>query len=128
MIGRSLQGAGKMRKSRGFTLIELMVVITILAIILAIIEHFVDTEDFTSDEGVHAGPDDIVGGDPAGVAAHVVMLPMSANNHIYRPANEALLLLRSYAGKWGAHNGIVDISPPFPTKTGRYFRKLVSKL
>ncbi len=99
-----------------------------LAIILAIIEHFVDTEDFTSEEGVHAGPHDIVGGDPAGVAAHVVMLPMSANNHVYRPANEALLLLRSYAGKWGAHDGIVDISPPFPTKTARYFRKLLSKL
>jgi hypothetical protein len=98
------------------------------SIILAIIEHFVDTEDFTSDEGVHSGPDEIVGDYPAKVAAHTQVLPMSADNHIYMPSNEALLQLRAYAGKWGGHDGTVDDSPPFTPKTGRFFRKLLDKL
>ena len=103
-------------------------VILAISIILAIIEHFVDTEDFTSEEGVHAGPDDVVAEHPGKVAAHVLVLPMSRGNHIYQPRHEALLALRAYAGKWGGQDGIVDKSPPFATKTGRYFRKLIDKL
>ena len=53
---------------------------------------------------------------------------MSRGNHIYQPRHEALLALRAYAGKWGGQDGIVDKSPPFATKTGRYFRKLIDKL
>jgi hypothetical protein len=96
-----------------------------ISIILAIIEHFVDTEDFTSDDGLHGGPDAVVGEDPARVASHVMVLPMSADNHIYEPRHEDLLALRAFAGKWGGHDGIVDKSPPFAPKTGRYFRKLI---
>ena len=103
-------------------------VVLVLAIILAIIEHFVDTEDFTSDEGVHGGPDEVLGDDPARVASHVLTLPMSAGNHIYQPRHSDLLALRSYAGKWGGHDGIVDKSPPFAPKSGRYFRKLLGAL
>jgi len=99
-----------------------------ITIILAIIEHFVDTEDFTSNDGVHAGPEDIVAGKTAPVAAHVLVLPMSADNHIYMPANEALLALRAYAGTWGGRDSTMDHSPPFTPKTGRFFRKLLSKL
>ena len=51
-----------------------------------------------------------------------------AGNHIYQPRHADLLALRSYAGKWGGHDGIVDKSPPFAPKTGRYFRKLLDKL
>jgi hypothetical protein len=99
-----------------------------ISIILAIIEHFVDTEDFTSDEGLHGGPDAIVGQDPARVASEVLVLPMSGGNHIYQPRHEDLLALRAFAGKWGGHDGIVDKSSPFEPKTGRYFRKLIEKL
>ena len=99
-----------------------------ISIILAILEHFIDTEDFTSEEGVHSGPDAVVGEHPGKVAGHVLVLPMSKGNHIYQPRHEALLALRAYAGKWGGQDGIVDKSPPFATKTGRYFRKLVDKL
>jgi len=99
-----------------------------ISIILAILEHFIDTEDFTSDDGLHGGPDAIVGDDPARVASRVLVLPMSAGNHIYQPRHAALLALRAYAGKWGGHDGIVDKSPPFATKTARYFRKLVDSL
>ena len=53
-------------------------VVLAISIILAIIEHFVDTEDFTSDEGVHSGPDEVVGNHPAKVASHVLALPMSS--------------------------------------------------
>ena len=55
-------------------------------------------------------------------------LARPAGNHIYQPRHADLLALRSYAGKWGGHDGIVDKSPPFAPKTGRYFRKLLDKL
>jgi hypothetical protein len=99
-----------------------------LVIIIAIIEHFVDTEDFTSDEGVHSGPGEDVGSDPAAVTQRVIVMPMSADNHIYLPQNDELLRLRAYAGTWGGHDGPFDISPSFVTKTGRYFRKLLDSL
>lgn len=102
-------------------------VILVVAIILSIIEHFIDTEDYTSEDGIHGGPDAISG--PA-VSQRVIVLPMSSDNHIYngRPENEDLLLLRSYAGKWGGNDGIVDHSPAFEVKTARYFRKLLDGL
>jgi hypothetical protein len=106
-------------------LLILAPLVLVIAIILAILEHFIDTEDFTSDEGVHGGPDEVVGEDPLRVASEVLTLPMSADNHIYQPRHEDLLALRAYAGKWGGHDGIVDKSPPFAPKTARYFRKLL---
>jgi hypothetical protein len=87
--------------------------VLVVSIILAILEHFIDTEDFTSDDGLHGGPEDIVGEDPLRIASRVLTLPMSAGNHIYQPRHEDLLALRAYAGKWGGHDGIVDKSPPF---------------
>jgi hypothetical protein len=102
--------------------------ILVLPVILAMIEHFVDTEDYTSDDGVHAGPEDIIGDDPTRVALSVQVLPMSADDHIYQPQHEAFLALRAYAGKWGGQDGVIDKSPPFAPKTGRYFRKLLDNL
>jgi hypothetical protein len=60
----------------------------------------------------------------------VIVLPMSSDHHIYdgQPDTQDLLLLRSYAGKWGGHDGIVDNSPKFVAKSGRYFRKLLSAI
>lgn len=99
-----------------------------LLIISLIIEHFTDTEDITSEDGIQTGPEDVVGGQPTAVGNRLVVMPMSADNHIYQPANEELLRLRAYAGLWGAHNGLIDHSPVFQTKTGRYFRKLISQM
>lgn len=97
-------------------------------IILSIIEHFIDTEDFTSDDGIRTGPEEVVGSHEAAVGNRLIVLPMSADNHIYMPANEELLRLRSFAGKWGGHDGVVDKSPVFRSKTGRYFRKLLGQV
>jgi hypothetical protein len=98
-----------------------------ISIILAILEHFIDTEDFTSEEGVHGGPG-VDAADPTGVATHVLSLPMSANRHIYDGNHDDLLALRAYPGKWGGDDGIVDKSPPFPPKTKRYLNKLFDSL
>jgi hypothetical protein len=106
-------------------------IILVVAIILSIIEHFVDTEDFTSEDGVHGVPPDQLGGLATGVATHVNVLPMTLKDHIYKPTTpdeEKLLALRAYAGKWGGHNGTADKSHPFTPKTARYLRKLLDKL
>ena len=98
-----------------------------ISIILAILEHFIDTEDFTSEEGVHGGPG-VDATDPAAITTHVLALPMSANRHIYDGGHNDLLALRAYPGKWGGHDGMVDKSPPFPPKTKRYLNKLFHNL
>ena len=102
-----------------------------LLILSLIIEHFTDTEDITSDDGIRTGPEGVVGDHPTAVANRLVVMPMSADNHIYQPENpenEQLLRLRAYAGKWGANDGIIDHSSTFRAKTGRYFRKLLSQM
>jgi hypothetical protein len=99
-----------------------------LALILAMLEHFIDTKDFTSEDGVSSGPDDPTAEDPNAFASQLIAVPMSADNHIYMPANENLLLLHSFAGKWGGHDGLVDKSPDNLPKTARYFRKLLKGL
>jgi hypothetical protein len=106
-------------------------VIVVVAIIVAIIDCVLfDTEDFTSEDGIHSGPDGLIAGDPAGVIQRVIVLPMSSDHHIYDGQSDTqdLLLLRSYAGKWGGHDGIIDNSPKFVAKSGRYFRKLVDAM
>lgn len=106
------------------------IVIPVLILSL-IIEHFTDTEDITSDDGIRTGPPDVVGDHPTAVANRLVVMPMSAENHIYGTEpedNEDLLRLRAYPGKWGAHDGIIDHSSTFRAKTGRYFRRLLSHL
>ena len=95
-------------------------------VILAIIEHFQDTHDFTSEDGIRTGPADVVNGHPDGVPGRLVVVPMSADDHIYEPQNADLLRLRAFAGTWGGHHGLIDHSPPFSVKTGRYLRKLLS--
>ncbi len=100
----------------------------VAGILTSIIDHFVDTEDYTSDDGIRTGPSDVVGDHPRAVAHAVEVLPMSGDNHIYQAQNADLLRLRAYPGKWGGHDGFIDKSPRFEAKTGRYFRKLLRSL
>jgi hypothetical protein len=100
----------------------------IVAIIASIIDHFVDTEDKTSDDGIRTGPKNVVGDHPAAVDNRIIMMPMSNDEHIYEPEHKDLLRLRAFAGNWGGHKGTFDYSSPFTPKTGRYFRKLLASL
>ena len=95
-----------------------------LGLLFSFADFFIDTEDFTSDDGIHGGPQDLLGNDPAFVRTQVQVLPMSAQGHIYLAAQSDRLAHRAYAGKWGGHDGLIDKSPTFKVKTGRYFRKL----
>lgn len=99
-----------------------------VAIILHILEHFVDTEDFTSDDGVRTGPGTNPGSDPLAVAFRLQVLPMSGDNHIYQSENRDLLTVSAFPGHLGGHDGVVDESPRCRPKTGRYFRKLLGKV
>ena len=53
---------------------------------------------------------------------------MSAGNHIYQPRHEDAAGAARLRRQVGRPDGIVDKSPPFAPKTGRYFRKLLDKL
>ncbi|WP_329439751.1 hypothetical protein [Streptomyces canus] len=97
-------------------------------VVLAMIECFQDTHDFTSDDGIRTGPAAAVDGHPAGIATDLVVLPMSVDNHIYQPQNADLLRLRAFPGKWGANDGPRNRSGPLEAKSGRYFRKLLQHL
>ena len=97
-------------------------------VLAAIWEHFQDTEDFTSDEGVRAGPDDVTDGHSLAVDGELVVLPMSKDEHLYESRHADLLRLRAFAGKWGGDDGIIDKSPAFSVKTARYFRRLVQNM
>lgn len=99
-----------------------------VAILVSIIDHFVDTEDKTSVDGIHSGSPDVATDEVRAVDTQVVMIPMSAEQNIYQAEHEELLKLVAFPGKWGGHDGLIDQSPPFTAKTGRYFRKLLRNL
>jgi hypothetical protein len=103
-------------------------VVLAAALIVAIIDHFVDTEDKTSEDGIFTAPEDALEDDALAVLQRLLVMPMSADRHIYQPSEEDLLRLRAFAGKWGGHDGLIDKSPRFKAKTGRYFRRLLAKL
>lgn len=100
----------------------------VLAFIVSIIDHFIDTEDKTSHNGIHTSPGGVTGDDPRQAAKRVQVMPMSGDVHIYQHGQKDLLRLRAFAGKWGGHDGLIDKSSPYVAKTGRYFRKLLSYL
>ena len=104
-------------------------------ILMMIIEHFDDPQDVTSEDGIRSVPEGTTGEnpleDPLTVETRIVTLPMTEEDHIYKPdppEYRELLRLRSFAGKWGGHNGFINHSPQYETKTGRYFRKLLKNL
>jgi hypothetical protein len=105
-----------------------------ILLIAAIIEHFVDAEDETTDNGVRTGPSIPVGG--SNFAHELLVTPLSSiidGLNLYQagfdPPASGLdpceLARRAYRGKWGAHDGTADHSSQWETKTARYFRKFV---
>lgn len=102
-------------------------ILPVLALIAAITEHFVDSEDLTSDDGASIGPGPA---DPANLRfdRRVEVTPLSdigSDLNIYQPAQRAALALRGFVGKWGADDGSVDKSPAWKNKTDRYFRRFL---
>jgi len=105
----------------------------VLGLIFAIAEHFVDSEDETSDGGTFTGPPDDINLEdpdigPRFFETEIITTPLSGeppNSHIYTEGNRDALAVRSFTGRWGAHNNRIDHSGPFDNKTGRYFRKFI---
>ena len=114
----------------------------VVLLIVAIVEHFVDAEDVTSDNGASTGP----GPDPpeggTSFAKQLIVTPLSriaasdgaqADLNLYQAAipgaaappgfDLAHLARRAYPGKWGASDGTRDHSSRWENKTERYFRK-----
>jgi hypothetical protein len=104
----------------------------ISAILLAgLVEHLVDSEDKTSDDGVSIGP-----GQPdvpnLKFDKTIEVTPLSAfdgkeGENIYQRDSRALLALRGYPGKWGGDDGFINKSAPWKNKTDRYFRQFLAR-
>jgi len=115
------------------TWVEVLGTITLilpaLALLAGILEHFVDSEDETSDNGVSVGPGE-PDADPASLefAKQIEVTPLSdilADVNIYQDAFRAIRAMRGYHGKWGGDDGTVDHSAPWENKTARYFRRFL---
>ena len=113
--------------------------VLIILLLTAIVEHFADAEDETTDNGASTGP----GPDPpAGGRAfpnEVIVTPLSDilnGLNLYQagldppppglPFDKAALSRRAYPGKWGGTSGTVDHSAAWENKTARYFRKFLA--
>jgi hypothetical protein len=106
-------------------------------LIAAIVEHFVDAEDQTSDNGVHTGPESSTPAGPTTFPTELNVAPVSDiqnDVNLYQagltpPGNNldlAELARRAYPGKWGGHDGVADHSATWGDKTPRYFKKFLS--
>ena len=116
-------------------------VVVLVLLLIAIAEHFADSEDETSDNGASTGPEPEPGTDPGPLVfpSRRVVTPLSAiaepgkDLNAYQaaldspPANVSLadLTRRAFPGTWGAHDGLRDHSPKWENKTARYFRKFL---
>jgi hypothetical protein len=104
-------------------------ILPVLALLAGIIEHFVDSEDETSDNGVSVGPSE-PDPDPAKLefAKQIEVTPLSnivTDVNIYQPAFRPTRAIRGYNGKWGGDEGTIDHSSPWENKTARYFRRFL---
>ena len=99
-----------------------------LIIIAAMIEHFIDVEDETSDSGGFTDNNTPDGSDNRHFQSTVETTPLSAVNNIYKNNDLEALAVRSYQGKYGGTSGIKNNSGTFKNKSGRYFRKLTRNL
>jgi hypothetical protein len=112
----------------GLLVIVLAGPILVIALLVSILDHFIDTEDFTSDDGIHSGPDSRIEGDPQGVRCELSVVPLSGDRHIYQPEFSRLLSELSFPGKLGGTSGLFSKSSAMSPKTARYFRKLLREL
>jgi hypothetical protein len=108
-----------------------------LLLIAAIVEHFVDAEDQTSDNGARTGPDSSTPAGPTTFPFELNVAPVSDiqnDVNLYQagltPPGDNLdlaeLARRAYPGKWGGHDGVADHSATWGDKTPRYFKKFLS--
>ncbi len=102
-----------------------------LAVVAGIVEHFVDAEDETSDNGALIGPGE-PDPDPASLEfeKRIEVTPLSdiqddVNIYQDNPALRAALAVRGFPGTWGGNDGFIDKSPPWENKTARYFRRFL---
>jgi hypothetical protein len=102
-------------------------VLVALVVLAGILEHFVGTDDVTSDNGVSVGP-----GEPDHAnlkfEKKIEVTPLSNiedDANIYKPAFRATRAIRGYQGNWGGDNDLVSHSAPWENKTARYFRNFL---
>lgn len=98
-----------------------------LVLLAGVVEHFVDSEDQTSDDGASIGPGPA---DPGSLRFNrrIEVTPLSDfknDLNVYQPGQRAALGVRAYPGKWGGDDGPIDKSPPWENKTARYFRRFL---
>lgn len=106
-------------------------VLPVAAVLAGIVEHFVDAEDETSDNGASIGPEPP---DPGSLEfeKQIEVTPLSDiqdqdDVNIYQdtPALRAALAVRGFPGTWGGDAGAIDKSPQWENKTARYFRRFL---
>ena len=104
-------------------------VLPVLALIAGIVEHFVDSEDVTSDDGASIGPEPP---DPSSLEfeKQLEVTPLSdiqddINIYQEESALRAALAIRAFPGTWGGDAGTIDKSSPWENKTARYFRRFL---
>ena len=111
--------------------IALAPIVIPLLILSLIIEHFTDTEDITSDDGIRTGPEEVVGEHPTRWRTSTC-----GNANVGRTTTS---MNRSRKTKTSCDcapmpaSGVrtmafIDHSPTFRAKTGRYFRKLLRQM
>lgn len=98
-----------------------------LVLLAGVVEHFVDSEDQTSDDGASIGPGPP---DPGSLRfdRRIEVTPLSdfkKDLNVYQPGQRGALGVRAYPGKWGGDDGPIDKSPPWENKTARYFRRFL---
>jgi len=97
-------------------------------LVLAMVEHFVDAEDQTSDNGISVGPGPGQAGTPV-LDKAIEVFPLSnisagpgeGFDNIYE-GDRRTLALRAFPGLWGGHDGLINHSAPWGNKTARFFR------
>jgi hypothetical protein len=102
-------------------------VVVALVLLAGILEHFIGSDDETSDNGVSVGPGEP---DPANLefTKKIEVTPLSdilTDVNIYQPALRQTRAIRGYYGMWGGDDGKVSHSAPWENKTARYFRNFL---
>jgi hypothetical protein len=104
-------------------------VLPVAAVLAGIVEHFVDAQDETSDNGASIGPEP-PSPESLQFEKQLEVTPLSDiqdDLNIYQdiPALRAVLAVRGFPGTWGGDAGTIDKSAPWENKTARYFRRFL---